>query len=201
MSKNLVKNNNKINKYFKQDSIDDSSIDSSTITDSNSGSDSRSESRSGSESGSGSSTEEEDFEYEVFKNDFLILYKLGSGAFSTVWLTYQLSKNEFFALKIQNPDCYDAGILEKNCLEVISQFPTNCLIKMIDSFEIEKEGSTYVCMVLELAIDSAYYLLKKYRKINNTGIPSIIMNKLHNDISEGLSYLHANELLHTDIKP
>ena len=27
------------------------------------------------------------------------------------------------------------------------------------------------------------------------------MRKLHNDISEGLSYLHANDLLHTDIKP
>jgi serine/threonine protein kinase len=27
------------------------------------------------------------------------------------------------------------------------------------------------------------------------------MKKLHNDLSEGLSYLHANELLHTDIKP
>jgi len=181
-----------------------SSISSGSNTDGSSvssGSGSGSSSGSGSGSGSGSSSEEEDFEFDVLKNDYLILYKLGSGTFSTVWLTYQLSKNEFFALKIQNPDCYDAGILEKNCLEVISQFPTNCLIKMIDSFEIEKDGSTYVCMVLELAIDSAYYLLKKYKKINNTGIPSVIMNKLHNDISEGLSYLHANELLHTDIKP
>ena len=191
----------------KVSSSSESESDSDTFSSISSGSDtsnsSGSGSKSGSESGSSSgySSDEEDFEFDVLKNDYLILYKLGSGAFSTVWLTYQLSKNEFFALKIQNPDCYDAGILEKNCLEVISGFPTECLIKMIDSFEIEKEGNTYVCMVLELAIDSGYYLLKKYRKINNTGIPAIIMNKLHNDISEGLSYLHANELLHTDIKP
>lgn len=156
---------------------------------------------SSSGNGRSDSSEEEDFEFDVLKNDYLILYKLGSGAFSTVWLTYQLSTNEFYAIKIQNPDCYDAGILEKNCLEVISTFNTNTLIKMHDSFEIQKDGSTYVCIVLELAIDSAYYLLKKYRKINSSGLPPIIMRKLHNDVSEGLSYLHANDLLHTDIKP
>ena len=148
-----------------------------------------------------SSSEEEDFEFDVLKNDFLILYKIGSGAFSTVWLTYQLSKNEFFALKIQNHDCYDAGILEKNCLEITARFNTKCLIKLEESFEIEKDGNTYLCMVLELAIDSAYYFLKKFNKINNTAMPARVMKKLHDDVCEGLSYLHANELLHTDIKP
>ena len=158
-------------------------------------------SSSGSSGSSGSSTEEEDFQYEVFNNDYLILYKLGSGAFSTVWLTYQLSKNNFFALKIQNYDCYDEGILEKNCLEIVSGFGTNCLIKLEDSFEIIRDGNTYVCMVLELAIDSVYYFLKKFKKINNTGIPPAVMKKLHDDICEGISYLHANHLIHTDIKP
>jgi len=168
---------------------------------SSSGSETSGSGSSGSGSSGSSSSSEEDFEFDVLKNDFLILYKLGSGAFSTVWLTYQLSKNEFFALKIQNHDCYDAGMLEKNCLEVTSGFETNCLIKLIESFEIEKEGNTYLCMVLELAIDSAYYLLKKFKKINKTALPPKIMKKLHDDICEGLSYLHANDLIHTDIKP
>jgi serine/threonine-protein kinase SRPK3 len=182
-------------------SSDSSSYSSSAGSGSGSGSSSGSGSGSGSGSSSGSSTEEEDFQYEVFNNDYLILYKLGSGAFSTVWLTYQLSKNDFFALKIQNYDCYDEGILEKNCLEIVSGFGTNCLIKLEDSFEIVRDGNTYVCMVLELAIDSAYYFLKKFRKINNTGMPPTVMKKLHDDICEGISYLHANHLIHTDIKP
>ena len=181
-------------------SSDNSSSDSDSSSDNSSG-DSSNDSDSSDNSSSGSDTEEEDFEFDVIRNDYLILYKLGSGAFSTVWLTYQLSSNEFYAMKIQNSDCYDEGILEKSCLEITSSFPTNTLIKMHDSFELEKDSKIFVCMVLELAIDSAYYFLKKYKKINNTGIPPIIMGKLHNDISEGLSYLHANELLHTDIKP
>ena len=72
-----------------------------------------------------SSSEENDFEFEVFQNDYLVLYKLGSGAFSTVWLVYQISKNDFFALKIQNDDCFEEGLLEKSCLEtVIMVLPT-----------------------------------------------------------------------------
>jgi serine/threonine-protein kinase SRPK3 len=192
------------NKILKKESV--SSTESYDLSDSGSETESyesgsESSGSESSESGSSSSTEEEDFEFDVIKNDYLILYKLGSGAFSTVWLAYQLSKDDFVAIKIQNPDCYDEGILEKSCLEITSKFHTETLIKMHDSFEIEKDGNIYVCLVLELAIDSAYYFLKKYKKINSTGIPSIIMRKLHNDISEALSYLHANELLHTDIKP
>jgi serine/threonine-protein kinase SRPK3 len=210
----MMTNASSAKKYFNQESNSDSS-DSDLESDLESGSDSGSSSGSSSDSSSGSdfgsgsgsdsesgssSDEEEDFNYEVFKNDFLILYKLGSGAFSTVWLTYQISKNDFFALKIQNHDCYDAGILEKNCLEVVSSFPTNCLIKLYESFEIEQDGKTYICMVLELAIDSAYYFLKQYRN-DNKGYPPSVMHKLHTDIIEGLGFLHAHDILHTDIKP
>jgi len=146
------------------------------------------------------SSEEEDFQYEVFQNDYLVLYKLGSGAFSTVWLSYKISKNEFYAIKIQNHDSYDEGVLEKNCLEITSSLPTDCLIKLIESFELKQNGNIYLCMVLELAIDSAYYFLKSFRE-RNTGFPPNVMKKLHENVCEGLSYLHANELLHTDIKP
>ena len=189
-------------KVIKKVSIRSSETSSSGSSSSGSSTDSsNSDSNSDSNSHSSDSTVEEDFEFDVFKNDFLILYKLGSGAFSTVWLAYQISKNDFFAIKVQNADCYDAGVLEKSCLEVTSGFDTNCLIKLIESFDIEKDGNKYLCLVLELAIDSVYYILKKYKKINNSGIPPRIMKKLHDDICEGMSYLHANQLLHTDIKP
>ena len=161
---------------------------------------SESSENSSNSSDNSTSSEEEDFQYEVFQNDYLVLYKLGSGAFSTVWLSYKISKNEFYAIKIQNHDSYDEGILEKNCLETISSLPTDCLIKLIESFELKQNGNIYLCMVLELAIDSAYYFLKGFRE-KNTGFPPNVMKKLHDNVCEGLSYLHANELLHTDIKP
>ena len=160
-------------------------------------------SNSSNSSNQSSSSEEEDFEHEVFNNDYLILYKLGSGAFSTVWLTYQISSDDFYALKIQNHDSYREGVLEKNCLETVSVFPTDCLIKLITSFDISRNDRTYLCLVLELAIDSAYYFLKQFRDDNGTrtGFPPNVMKKLHDNVSEGISYLHAHDLLHTDIKP
>jgi len=168
-------------------------------------SDSSSRSSSGSSYNSSnlSSSSEEDFEHEVFQNDYLVLYKLGSGAFSTVWLTYQISTNDFYALKIQNHDSYQEGILEKNCYDMVSSFPTNCLIKLFDSFDIIRDNKTYLCMVLELAIDSAYYFLKQFRddSKNRTGFSPNVMKKLHDNVWEGISYLHAHDLLHTDIKP
>jgi len=147
------------------------------------------------------SSEEEDFEHEVFNNDYLILYKLGSGAFSTVWLTYQISTNDFYALKIQNHDSYSEGVLEKNCLETVSVFPTDCLIKLIASFDIIRDNRKYLCLVLELAIDSAYYFLKQFKDEERTGFPPAVIKKLHDNVCEGISYLHAHDLLHTDIKP
>ncbi len=185
-----------------QSSSNDSSSESNLNAESNDTSDSDNETSDSDETNSSneSSDDEEDFQYEVFQNDYLILYKLGSGAFSTVWLTYQISKDDFFALKIQNHDCYREGVLEKNCLEVCSSFPTNTLIKMYESFEIVQDNKTYLCMVLELAIDSAYYFLKAY-KSNNKGFPALVMKKMHENVLEGLSYLHGNELIHTDIKP
>ena len=144
---------------------------------------SESSENSSNSSDNSTSSEEEDFQYEVFQNDYLVLYKLGSGAFSTVWLSYKISKNEFYAIKIQNHDSYDEGILEKNCLETISSLPTDCLIKLIESFELKQNGNIYLCMVLELAIDSAYYFLKGFRE-KNTGFPPNVMKKLHDNVCE-----------------
>jgi len=188
----------KINSKHNSESSSESSNESSN--ESSSDSSSKSSGNSNNSSRESSSSEEEDFQNEVFQNDYLVLYKLGSGAFSTVWLSYQISKNEFYAIKIQNHDSYDEGILEKNCLEITSSLGTDCLIKLIESFELIQNGNKYLCMVLELAIDSAYYFLKGFRE-KKTGFPPTVMKKLHDNICEGLSYLHANELLHTDIKP
>jgi serine/threonine protein kinase len=41
-----------------------------------------------------------------------VIYELGRGSFSIVWLVYNILNNNFYALKVQNPDEYKDGLSE-----------------------------------------------------------------------------------------
>ena len=51
--------------------------------------------------------ETQNFAGVVLKNKYVIINKLGSGAFATVWLSYNIQTKHFNAIKIQNADDYD----------------------------------------------------------------------------------------------
>jgi serine/threonine protein kinase len=51
----------------------------------------------------------------------MLLYKIGYGSFSSVWLTYNIEDNKFYAMKIQTPDDYEEGLEELKIYEIISK--------------------------------------------------------------------------------
>ena len=53
---------------------------------------------------------------EVLKNRYMLIDKLGYGAFSSVWLCYDLNYNLLKACKIQNSGDYEEGLEEKHFL-------------------------------------------------------------------------------------
>ena len=58
---------------------------------------------------------------DILKN-YNIIYKLGKGSFSTVWLAFNITDNKFYALKVQNSSEYKAGVEEIN---FVKKLPTN----------------------------------------------------------------------------
>ena len=53
---------------------------------------------------------------EVLKNRYMLIDKLGYGAFSSVWVCYDLNHKRLKACKIQNSGDYQEGLEEKHFL-------------------------------------------------------------------------------------
>ena len=75
------------------------------------------------ESDSESIPEEINWSLTVIKNRYIILNKLGSGSYCTVWGIYDVETKNMFALKIYNEEDTDDAMNETNILnEIIEQY-------------------------------------------------------------------------------
>ena len=142
-----------------------------------------------------SDTEEFDFTGLILKHRYGIIKKLGSGSYATVWLCYDIQKDKFYAIKIQNPEDYDYGEDEVDILKVIRNKSPR-LITLIDNFIYESDDGEHVCMILELLAGSLYDIAKNYT-LSFSNIVNILRQLL-----EGMHILNKQcKTLHTDIKP
>lgn len=145
-------------------------------------------------------TKGEEFAGKVLKNKYIIIDKIGVGTFSAVWLSYCITDNELYAIKIQHiEDFYDG---EKEA-KFLSKIPKTCnnLPKIIEYFEVENpENTKYLnlCIVMDLYIGSVASLVKKGGYEN--GFEFIIANKITYDLLCGLETLNKMGYIHTDIK-
>jgi serine/threonine-protein kinase SRPK3 len=166
------------------------------------------------------------FRGEVLNKKYALVKKIGYGAYSSVWLAYNYENNEYYAIKIQNPEDYEEGQEEVKYLRKIKRFDSPNLAKLVDSFDIENEvviekkikriskksnkektitereiiKEKNICMVFKLKACSMYDLVKigKYKD----GLPIKVVKNIMYQVFEGLNILH-NEMnvIHTDIKP
>ena len=132
-------------------------------------------------------------------NKYIIICKIGGGAYSTVWLTYNLKKRKFYAIKIQNVDDYEDGIEEVRYLKKISKDKCTYLCKMIENFEYKTGYGTHICMVFNLAAGSLFNVVRSTEYKDGIALP--IVKKIVRQILKAMDALNRHNILHTDIKP
>tara|TARA_Y100000768_G_scaffold277219_1_gene212653 strand:- start:11917 stop:13161 length:1245 start_codon:yes stop_codon:yes gene_type:complete len=134
---------------------------------------------------------------EILNNTYITIKKIGYGAFSSVWLSYNFNDTKYYAIKIQNDEDYDEGIIESKYLTKIKKINSDFISNIIEYFIEEKNKDKYVCMVFNICSCNIYQLIRHERnKLNINNVKSIIIQTL-----KGLEAVHSLGYYHTDIKP
>jgi serine/threonine-protein kinase SRPK3 len=139
---------------------------------------------------------------EIIKN-YNIIYEIGSGAFSTVWLAFDINDNNYYAIKVQNSEDYEDGKDEIQILKKIgdsNEYINSLKSYFIESLFVESSIEKFPCSVFELCAGNLYTLGKKGKYKN--GYPSSIVKRVFKQICLGVQKLHnEDKLFHGDIKP
>ena len=146
----------------------------------------------------------------VLKNDYILLKKIGHGNNAGVWMTYQISIQNFLAIKIQDHECYHDGCREVAIIKKLNNYCKNnqnkniYCVKMLDYFvyqEDEEETETkFVCSVYDLYAGSIQMVLN--HGIYKYGLPIPIVKKITRQLLTALNTLHSElKIIHTDLKP
>lgn len=162
----------------------------------------------------------EEFRSSILNNKYCLIDKIGYGSYSSVWLAYCINDNKFYAIKIQNAEDYDEGLMELKILRKIKELNNQKLINLVEGFEVVKKENIkkkirkgkkifikktqdikkFICMVLPLMAGSVYSLIKegKYKK----GLDCRLLNICINTLLHSVNDLHNKlKLCHTDLKP
>jgi len=133
----------------------------------------------------------------VIKN-YNIICELGRGSFSIVWLAYNITTNNFYALKVQNPTEYDDGILEIKFVSKLPKHP-NIFNNIIEYFIEIIDDNKYLCSVWELHCSNIDDILRKGEYKN--GLPLEKVKIIMKQLIESVRILHKEyKVFHGDIK-
>jgi serine/threonine protein kinase len=131
--------------------------------------------------------------------DYNILYNIGSGAYSLVWLAYHIGTNKYYALKVQDPRDFKDGYDEVKFVSKLPKDPA-CFNNIIEYFVETKGQSKYLCSVWNLHACDLDTIIRKNGYEN--GLPLNIANKIIKQLMTAIDILHNKfKVYHGDIKP
>lgn len=145
-----------------------------------------------------------DLKNKILNDRYILIKEIGSGSFSTVWLTFDINDKQYYALKIQNTEDYTDAQHEISVYSCINEIGSAYLMNIHNAFEYKEDDcdedeDPHICMVMDLMNCSTHQLIKseQYKK----GLPFDIVMKITKQILIGLVELHKKNIIHKDIKP
>lgn len=148
---------------------------------------------------------------EIYQNKYIILKYLGKGTFSRVWMVYDVTSENFYAMKVVYSKYAEDAEHEIDMYKHLGNKYKN-VTRYVDSFYIKDE----MCIIMELMGICLIDLFKYYTEEGNknTGnkkwydtdsdtelIPINVVKKIFRDLFSGLNELHRKNIVHTDLKP
>lgn len=133
----------------------------------------------------------------IIKN-YNVICELGRGSFSIVWLAFNITNNNFYALKVQNPSEYKDGLSE---IKFVSKLPkvSNIFNNIVEYFIEIRDVNKYLCSAWELHCSNIDDLIRKGDYEN--GFPIDKVKIIMKQLIESVKILHKKfKVFHGDIK-
>lgn len=131
-------------------------------------------------------------------NHYNILYELGRGGYSIVWLAYNTINKNFYAIKIQDPNDFDDGLAEIKFVQKLPKNP-NLFNNIIEYFIYKVNNLKYLCSVWNLHYSNIDSIIRK--GTYNNGLPLDIVKKIMIQLMNAIKILHKKyKIFHGDIK-
>lgn len=131
----------------------------------------------------------------VFGQKYILVEKLGEGAFGNVYKCKNKETKEYVALKKIKLDNTDEGIPSTSIREIsiLKQLKHPNVINLLDLIHEESK--------LSIILEYLDYDLKKYIKCTNAPVDPHLTKSYLYQILNGISFCHSKRILHRDLKP
>ena len=140
---------------------------------------------------------------DTYHERYKILHKLGSGGFSTTWLTRDTVGERYAALKILKAEeteaCSELSVLER-ITELRTDHPGQKHVRtLIDQFSIRGPNGCHICLVTDVAGPSLHDLynivgagfIAGARRLRTENARSVIKQ-----VVDAVDFLHSNKICH-----
>lgn len=143
---------------------------------------------------------DDDLSGTVLKNKYILIEKLGKGAFGTVYKAFHKIAKVEMAIKVINPQVQDDPKARRSFLKEAQavlriQSPHAVLVHDIDE---DDEGRLFIVMELLKGVDLSTYVKQRSKEGR---LPPEEVIRIAREVCLGLDDAHAKGVVHRDLKP